>query len=341
MKVYDTIIIGGGQAGLATAYFLRRIDVDYLMLDDKKHPGGAWLQTWNSLKLFSPTSYSSLPGWQMPKSANEYPTKDEFIDYITAYEKRYDFPIQRDTTVLEVIKEDAVFKVITDTETFYTKTVVSATGTAQNPFIPTYPNAADFSGTQIHSSEYKNTTSLTNKKVLIVGGGNSGAQILAEVSKVAKTKWVTLQPPSFLPPDVDGRYLFNQANAVYFNTSEKPKKASLSDIVQVAAVKEGLERDIFNAVRPFEAFYENGVIWENGEKEPFDVIIWCTGFKASLDHLQPLAIQKNNRIETNVTAQPGLWLVGYGNWTGFASATIYGVGKTAKDTAQEIKEFLS
>lgn len=346
MNIYDTIIIGGGQAGLSTAYFLRGSNLSYLILDDKKEPGGSWLNTWESLKLFSPTEFSSLSGWQMPKSKNEYPTKNEFIDYLKAYEKRYEFPVKRNTAVHNVKKENGIFKIETNQGNFYTKTVVSATGTAKNPYVPNYSNQRNFRGIQIHSVDYRHSDKFQDKKVLVVGGGNSGAQILAEVSKVARTKWITLEKPYFLPEEIDGRYLFQQANATYFKRDNQKEdiKASLSDIVQVEIVKDGLERNIYKDTRPFKSFYKHGVIWENGLKEVFDAVIWCTGFRSNLQHLKPLGVIKNNHINTEYTRvvmEPKLWLVGYGNWTGFASATIYGVGKTAKATAKELLAHLA
>jgi thioredoxin reductase len=346
-KLYDNVIIGGGQAGLSVAYFLKRANLDYVILDEQQSSGGSWLHTWDSLKLFSPSTYSSLSGWQMPQTKNEYPTKNEFIDYITAYEKRYDFPVQRNTIVKNVTKVDIYFKIETNQETIFSKTLVSATGTAKNPFIPHYPDSNLFEGQQLHSVDYKNTEDLENKKILVVGSGNSGAQILAEISKVAKTKWITLKDPVFLPKEIDGRYLFKQANERFFEGKKSPnqnQKVSLGDIVQIESVREGLDRNVFEDHRPFKAFFEDGVIWEDGTKENFDLVIWCTGFRANLNHLNSLNIIQNNRIDTNETRskkEPNLWLVGYGNWTGFASATIYGVGKTARKTAKEIIDLLN
>ena len=151
MKLYDVIIIGGGQAGLSVAYFLKRSALNYLILDDKKEAGGSWLQTWESLKLFSPTEYSSLSGWAMPKSKEKYPNKTEFLNYLSNYEKRYNFPVQRQAEVIQVKKENGIFKTITNIGVFYSKTLVSATGTARNHFIPKYPSRSLFSGEQIHS----------------------------------------------------------------------------------------------------------------------------------------------------------------------------------------------
>ena len=347
MKVYDVLIIGGGQAGLSIAYFLKRSLSNYLILDNQQKPGGSWLQTWDSLKLFSPADYSSLSGWGMPKTNEEYPTKTEFINYLNNYEKRYDFPIQRQTEVFEVEKEGRLFKTSTNKGVFYSKAVVSATGTARNHFIPDYPNKSIFMGDEIHSVNYTNSLPFKGKNVLIMGGGNSGAQILAEVSKVANTKWVTLSEPTFLPDDIDGRYLFNEATQKYLGKSDEGAKGdfsiSLSNIVMIKSVQEARSRNVLHAVRPFKDFYKNGVIWNDGTKEQFDAIVWCTGFKASLNHLKLLNIIENNKITTENTRslkEPNLWLVGYGNWTGFASATIYGVGKTARHTVKEIIDVL-
>lgn len=346
-KTYETIIIGGGQAGLSMAYFLRRSKIDYLILDDSEVPGGAWSKTWDGLKLFSPSEFSSLSGWRMPKSENEYPTKDEFINYLTEYEKKYEMPIQRPVRVDAVIKKGDHFEISTNQGIYKSLTLVSATGTAQCPFIPEYPHQAEFTGEQIHSVNYRTPIDFAGQKVLIIGGGNSGAQILAEISLVADAKWVTLTEPNFLPKEIDGRYLFNQATAKYQQMLKGEKteqrKASLSDIVMVESVRDAEKRGALGSVRPFKEFYTDGVIWDNDEKEPFDTVIWCTGFKANLEHLKSLEIIKNGRVRTKGTQSieiEGLWLVGYGNWTGYASATIYGVGKTARETAKQIEHYL-
>lgn len=342
-KIYDVIVIGGGQAGLSMGYFLRRNKIDFLILDDQERAGGSWLQTWDSLKLFSPAEYSSLSGWRMPKTAAEYPTKQEFIKYLSDYELRYNFPVQRNTSVLKVEKYNALFKIDTSKGIFYSKTLVSATGTAKNPYIPYFLNINEYSGTQVHSAEYKNADDLLGKKVLIVGGGNSGAQLLAEVSKVATTKWVTLKEPHFLPDEIDGRYLFNEATKKYLAKGDEQTDSkfnvSLSNIVMIESVREARSRNVLQADRPFKFFTKNGVIWKDGSEEKFDAVIWCTGFRANLKHLENLNITEHNKIatlETRSILEPNLWLLGYGNWTGFASATIYGVGKTARDAVKEI-----
>jgi len=344
-EVFDVIVIGGGQSGLACGYYLRRTKLNYLILDEQQKPGGAWNHTWDSLKLFSPADHSSLPGWMMPKDQTEYPGKDHVLNYLKEYEQRYKLSVKRPVHILNVTKDQELFKIETHAGIYYSKALVSATGTWKKPYIPNYKGVNAYEGQQLHSAFYKTPNQLKGNKVLIIGGGNSGAQILAEVSKTHDTTWVTLKTPKFLPDDVDGRYLFEFATRQYKARLEGKAiepAGSLGDVVMVDSVKEARNRGVLNAKRPFEAFYKRGVIWKEGSKEEFDTVIWCTGFKAALDHLQGLVASQSN-IHTELTRAkevPGLWLVGYGSWTGFASATLIGVGRTARQTVKEIQEFL-
>ncbi|MHC2990962.1 pyridine nucleotide-disulfide oxidoreductase [Pontibacter sp. HJ8] len=346
--IFDTIIIGGGQSGLACAYYLRRTKLRYVLLDDQPAPGAAWRSGWDSLTLFSPAAFSSLPGWLMPESRQQLPGREEVIAYLTAYENRYSLPVERPVHVQDVCYRDGIFELKTPKKTYHARTVISATGTFRKPFIPDYPGYSKFKGLHLHSSEYKNPDQVAGKRVLIVGGGNSGAQILAEVSRVADTKWVTLEEVTYLPDDVDGKVLFDQATARYYamQKGEQPdlSRYSLGSIVMVPPVKEARARGVLKTVRPFAQFYETGVVWPDGKKEETDAVIWCTGFGYALDHLACLHLLiEKGKIEvegTRAVQQPGLWLVGYGNWTGFASATLIGVGRSARQTAAEVEEYL-
>ncbi|WP_018478689.1 ArsO family NAD(P)H-dependent flavin-containing monooxygenase [Pontibacter roseus] len=347
--LYDTIVIGGGQSALACAYYLRREKLAYVLLDDQPVPGGSWSCYWDSLTLFSPAAFSSLPGWLMPESEREFPSRDEVVAYLTQYENRYSIPVERPVRVQEVCFQEGVFEIRTDKGTYHSRTVISATGSFQQPFIPEYAGADTFRGTQLHSAQYRNPEPFQGKKVLLVGGGNSGAQILAEVSKVANTKWVTLEEVTFLPDDVDGRVLFDQASARYYALQKgqdlDATQLNVGNIVMVPPVKEARDRGVLHTVRPFVRFYAEGVEWPDGTKEKMDAVIWCTGFRNVLGHLECLHLQEEaGKIPvkgTRALEQPGLWLVGYGSWTGFASATLIAVGRTARQTAAEIRDYLS
>ncbi|MCF2442583.1 ArsO family NAD(P)H-dependent flavin-containing monooxygenase [Dyadobacter sp. CY345] len=348
MEMYDLIVIGGGQSALACAYFLRRAGLKYIILDDQPQGGGAWQHTWDSLTLFSPAEYSSLPGWMMPKSENEFPSKLEVLDYLSAYQERYQIRIQHGVKVTDVQKNGTVFTVISDQGEYQSRAVISATGTFQNLFIPEVPGKDLFKGHQLHSAQYKNAEPFKDKNVLIVGAGNSGAQILAEVSKVAKTVWAAQNTPEYLPDDVDGRVLFDVASAKYNAMKEGkefvPSQYNIGNVVMVPTVKEARSRGVLETRETFKEIYENGVVWQDDSRQPFDAIIWCTGFGFATGHLRGLGIlQEKGKTDCEGTRSvdvEGLWLVGYGSFTGFASATLIGVGRSARQTVSEIVEYL-
>lgn len=348
MEEFDVIIIGGGQSALACAYFLRRTDHSYIILDDQSHAGGAWQHGWDSLTLFSPSEYSSLPGWMMPKSQSKFPTKDEVISYLTAYEERYKIQVRRPVEVNAVHINGQEFDLDTSSGTYRCKALISATGNWHHPIIPDVPGKKSYQGTQIHSAQYKNADDFIGKRVLIVGNGNSGAQILAEVSKVATTVWAVQKEPEYLPDEVDGRVLFDIASAKYHALQSgknfDAKQYNLGNIVMVPSVVDARERNVLHYRKTFQSMTPTGVIWEDGTTEDFDAIIWCTGFNPALDHLKFLGIMKDQQIETTETKskdQSGLYLVGYGNKTGFASATLIGVGRSARNTVNDITEYLN
>jgi thioredoxin reductase len=347
-EILDVIVIGGGQSGLACGYYLRRHKLNFLILDKEEKCGGAWLHAWDSLTLFSPAEHSSLPGWLMPKSKNLFPLKQEVIDYLCQYEKRYELPIERSITVENITSENKVFKVYTNKGIYFSKAVIAAAGTWNNPYIPKIKGRETFKGIQIHSANYKNPEEFRNLKVLVVGEGNSGAQIVAEVSKVTTVKWSTRKPPHYLPDEVDGFYLFNVATDKYNAEKEgKPFNAAnydLGNIVMVPPVKEARSRGVLISSGSFESMYENGVIWSDGTKEDFDSIIWCTGFGYTTSFLKNIVSADERGIvkteESKATEISGLWLAGYGSWTGYASATLIGINRNAKQTCNEIIEFL-
>ncbi|MDR3396173.1 MAG: ArsO family NAD(P)H-dependent flavin-containing monooxygenase [Pandoraea sp.] len=348
LRSVDTLVIGGGQSALATAYFLRRWQVNYVVLDDQASPGGAWQNAWPSLQLFSPAQWSSLPGWPMPGGEKHYPSRDDVVTYLRAYEARYAVPVVRPVKVTTVVAHSDGLRVQTDNGDWLARTVISATGSWRSPYVPTYVGQTSYRGRQMHSADYRGVDDLRGLRVLVVGGGNSGAQIFAEVSRVSEATWVTLTPPSYLPDDVDGRVLFERATARWQATQrglpDPYPDNGLGHIVMVPSVRAARERGDLHAVRAFERFVEDGVVWRDGTHSPVDLVIWCTGFRPALAHLHGLQIMDSNgRIRvsgTRAVDAPRLWLVGYGDWTGYASATLIGVMRSARATAQEVVAFL-
>jgi hypothetical protein len=201
---------------------------------------------------------------------------------------------------------------------------------------------------QLHSAEYRSPEPFRDRVVLVVGGGNSGAQILAEVSQVAEAFWVTLTEPRFLPDDVDGRVLFQRATERFLARQAgrliEDAPGGLGDIVMMPGVREARERGALDSVRPFVRFTETGVVWPEGNEMRVDAVIWCTGFGYALDHLAPLGIVEPDGTvavqRTCAVREPRLGLLGYGEWAGEASATLLGVGRYARSTVAEIADAL-
>lgn len=346
MEKFDVIVIGGGQSGLAVGYYLRRSGLSYIILDNQKEAGGAWLHTWKSLRLFSPAQWSSLPGMIMTGGSDYYPTRDVTIEYLKSYESKYNLPIRREQRVVSVARVNDGFQIKTSNSIFLAKAVVNATGSFGKPYLPDFLGANEFNGNIIHSSQYQTPETFEGKRVAIVGEGNSGAQILAEVSKVTGTIWITKKEPRFLPDHIDGRYLFDAATQMYEaqKAGRQFKPPSLGDIVMVDSVKEARGRKVLKSLPPFDYFTEDSLVWSDGHEEKIDVVIFCTGFKPTLQHVSNLnLVNADGKAETDGTRSKtvdGLWFVGYGNWTGFASATLIGVGRSAKKTVEEITEYL-
>ena len=271
------------------------------------------------------------------------------IDYLRRYEERYSLPILRPTRVDAVELASNGLLIRSGTETWLARAVVSATGNWRHPYVPPYPGREGFGGLQLHSANYVDALAFAGKRVLVVGGGNSGAQILAEVSAVTETVWVTERPPVFLPDDVDGRVLFERATERWRAQQEgRPVEdlpGGFGDIVMVPPVLDARARGVLHSRRPFSRFTASGVQWTDGAESAIDVVIWCTGFRPALAHLAPLGlVDDSGRVQVNGTrskSQPRLWLVGYGDWTGMASATLIGVTRTARNAAQEIDAFLA
>lgn len=345
----DVVVIGGGQAGLAAGYYLRRAGLDFVILDAQAHPGGAWQHGWDSLRLFSPVEYSPLPGWWMPRQEGQtYPTAGHVVKYLHDYQQRYEMPVHRPVRVSSIHAYGHGMRVETDHRTWHAAFVISATGTWDTPYTPAYPGATEFMGEQLHTVDYSCPERFHGQRVLIVGGGNSAAQIVAEVSTVAETTWVTRRPPRFMPDDVDGRVLFDVAT--HREAARKARTpatgvSGLGDIVLVPSVRAARDRGVLHPRPMFDRLTGEGAAWDDGTTEPYDAIIWCTGFRPTLDHLASLDMRRENGVPrvfgTRAVDEPRLHLLAYGDWTGFASATLIGAGRTAKEAVRDITSCLS
>ncbi|MFJ4916263.1 ArsO family NAD(P)H-dependent flavin-containing monooxygenase [Streptomyces sp. NPDC088726] len=348
----DVLVIGGGQAGLAIGYHLRRRRLDLAILDAQDAPGGAWRHTWDSLHLFSPAAYSSLPGRLMPtQPGREYPDAGHVVEYLNDYEQRYELPIHRPVRVRRVHRDGDRLRVETDKGIWSARAVVSATGTWWRPFLPATPGRHVFAGRQLHTTCYRRPSDFAGQRVVVVGGGNSGAQIAADLATHdgVDLTWVTRRPPRFLADDIDGRALFDAATArrraLDEGRTDTGGVTSLGDIVAVPPVRGARDTGLLKASPMFTRLTAGGIEWADGTRAAADAVIWCTGFRPALSHLAPLGLRgSRGHIPTHgtrATGEPRLHLLGYGDWTGPASATLIGVGRPARDAAAEIAGLLS
>ena len=357
MNVVDVCIIGGGQSGLAVGYHLRRharrggLDEQspsFVILDAPARPGGAWQNMWDTLHLFSPASYSSLPGWPMPAwSGEDNPDAAHVVKYLTAYEERYELPVERPVTVTAVRQDPAdrvrLLVEADDGRSWSGRRIVSATGTWRRPFWPHLPGAADFAGRQLHTVDHAGAGEFAGQQVLIVGGGNSGAQIAADLLETADVvTWVTRTPPRMLPDDVDGRVLFETATRAVQDRAAGIRNdgvGGLGDIVAVSSVRHARDHHGLRAEPMFDRLTPDGARWPDGDERPYDAVIWATGFRPDLRHLAPLGLPSDHGRprtgdpSTTAVDDERVLFVGYGDWCGPASATLIGVNRAAREVA--------
>ncbi|MFF4644514.1 ArsO family NAD(P)H-dependent flavin-containing monooxygenase [Streptomyces sp. NPDC001389] len=346
----DVVVVGGGQAGLAAGYHLRRLGIEHVILDAQTAPGGAWQYMWESLRLFSPAAYSSLPGRLMPvQKGRLYPDAAHVAAYLADYEKRYELPVQHGVRVDAVHDEGALLRVETGFGTWRARALVSATGTWSRPFVPALAGRHAFAGRQLHTVQYAGPAEFAGQRVVVVGGGNSGAQIAADLTGHAAVTWVTQRPPRYLADDIDGRALFDVATArrraLDEGRNDTGGVASLGDIVAVPPVRAARDAGLLAARPMFTSLTATGPQWADGTRQDADAVIWCTGFRPALAHVAALRLRgTRGHIPTTGTRaadDPRLHFLGYGDWTGPASATLIGVGRTARDAALDIRALLS
>jgi putative flavoprotein involved in K+ transport len=187
---FETVIIGGGQAGLAVGYHLARRDRRFVILDANQRIGDAWRKRWDSLRLFTPARYDGLPGWPFPAPAWSFPTKDEVADYLEAYAARFDLPVRTGVRVDGLSREADRYVVAAGKHRYEADNVVVAAGAYRRPRIPAFASELDSGIVQLHSSQYRDPSQLLEGGVLVVGAANSGAEIALEVSGDHRT-WLS------------------------------------------------------------------------------------------------------------------------------------------------------
>ena len=348
----DIAVIGAGQAGLSSAYHLRRLGLepgrDFLVLDRAPQAGGAWQYRWPSLTLSTVNRVHDLPGMSFAETAGGDASVRASIavpQYYAAYEEHFDLKVLRPAGVSVVCDRGERLRIESDRGLFSVRGLINATGTWEKPYIPAYPGAESFAGRQLHTRDYISPRQFAGQHVLIVGGGISAIQLLDEISQVTRTSWVTRTPPRFR----EGPFDEEAGRAAVALVEERvraglPPRAvvSVTGLPITPAIVAMRERGVLDRRPMFSAITPEGVVWEDGTRLAVDVILWCTGFRSALDHLAPLQLREESggilmsgRLATRVTRDPRVHLVGYG-----PSASTIGANRAGGAAARELTQYL-
>jgi putative flavoprotein involved in K+ transport len=348
---FDTIVIGGGQAGLATGYQLARHGLPFVILDAGERVGDSWRNRWESLRLFTPARYDSLPGLPFPAPASTYPTKDELADYLESYATSFDLPIRGGVKVDRLFKEGERFVVTAGDLRFEADNVVVATGAYHAPRVPTFASKLAPSILQMHSSQYRDPAQLRDGDVLVVGAGNSGAEIALDLAPHHRT-WLSGRDPGQEPtragslPDrlfvpvmwFMASRVVNVGNPIGRKVRDRfidpPRgiplgRARRKDILAAGIEKVPRTKD----VRGGSPMLEDGQILDVSN------VIWCTGFVPDYSWIDlPVVGENGYPTQTRgvVESQPGLYFMGLLFLSTLSSALVGGVGRDAEHIAAHL-----
>ena len=347
----DTVVIGGGQAGLAAGYYLARQGRDFVILDAHGRIGDSWRKRWDSLRLFTPACFNGLPGLPFPARGDHFPTKDEMADYLEAYAARFALPVQLGVRVDALTREGDRYLIAAGPRRLVANHVVVATGAYATPRVPTFAGQLDPAITQLHAADYRNPGQLRAGPVLVVGAGNSGAEIALELATPHPT-WLSGRDTGHIPSffarggltahvasvavrgmkllTVDtwpGRWLVRKARAfagghpVVRVRSKDLREAGAQRVPRVAAVIGG---------RPMLA---------DGRVLDVANVVWCTGFVREYHWIKlPVFDTKGDPVHHRgvVQSEPGLYFLGLPFQSSLLSGTVGGVGADAQYIAQQI-----
>ncbi|OFD39026.1 flavin-containing monooxygenase [Bacillus mycoides] len=342
----DIIIVGAGQAGLAMGYYLKQEGYSFLLLEAGNRIGDSWRNRYNSLQLFTPRAYSSLPGMTLIGEKNGFPYKDEIANYLEGYARHYKLPVQVQTEVLKIRKEKEVFELHTPTEILQSKKVIIASGGFQQPFIPSFSQHLSSHIFQIHSSQYISPLQIPKGRVLVVGGGNSGMQIAVELAKTHEVTMSISHPLTFLPLHLFRKSIFNWLEKIgllyaEINTKRGRWFQKRKDPIFGFEGKELIRNEAMKLWGKVVSASENNIMFQNGDTYRAQSIIWSTGFVQDYKWIEiEKAVNEKgfpNHIK-GISPVRGLYYIGLPWQSQRGSALICGVGKDAAYLLSEIKK---
>jgi putative flavoprotein involved in K+ transport len=353
---FETVIIGGGQAGLSVGYHLARQGRRFVILDANQRIGDPWRTRWDSLRLFTPARYNGLPGWCFPAPAWSFPGKDEVADYLEAYAARFDLPVRTGVRVDRLFREGDRYVVAAGRNRLEADHVVVAAGAYQRPRVPAYAAELDPSILQLHSSQYRNPSRLQEGGVLVVGAANSGAEIALEVSREHRT-WLSGRHPG-QEPYRPGSSRWDRLlipvvwfMATHVLTVKTPMGRAVRQKFQIGGGRHSRGLPLAR-IRPKD-LTAAGIervprttgtrggrpVLEDGRDLEVANVIWCTGSEPDFGWIDLRVLgEAGGPVHDRgiVGSEPGLYFVGLAFQYALTSSLVGGVGRDAKHIGEHI-----
>lgn len=345
-----TIVIGGGQAGLSVGYYLAKQGISFLILDAHNRVGDAWRTRWESLRLFTPAQYVRLPGLVFPKGRDSFPTKDQMADYVEAYAEHFGLPIQCGVRVTRLAKEGDHFVIEAGNLRYESDNAVVAMANYQEPKAPAFARELDPNIIQIHSHHYKNPSQLQEGGVLVVGVGNSGADIGIEVARTHET-WMSGKESGHIPFKIDTflartllfrliRFIGHHVLTLSTPVGKKARPKMLERATPLVRVK---PQDLLDAgikrVGKVAGVKDGQPLLADGNRLEVKNVIWCTGYEPGFSWIDlPVFDAHGEPIHERgiVKGVPGLYFVGLHFLYAMSSATVVGVGRDAAHVVEAL-----
>jgi putative flavoprotein involved in K+ transport len=342
----EVVVVGGGQAGLAIGYFLKRQGRDFTILEAHEEPAGAWRERWDSLRLFTPVRRNGLPGRPFPGDPGAYPGRDEVVAYLTDYARELDLPVELGSRVRAVrAGEEGGYVIELDDRTVRARQVVIATGPFQVPVVPSIAERFDAGVLQLHSTQYRRPDQIPAGSVLVVGGGNTGYQIAEELADTGRDVHLSVgarQTP--LPQRLFGRDLFDYLEATRLMrvpvTSRLGSRLQHRETLIGSSPRAARRHGIQLHGRAVEVAGSEVRFADGGSVSP-DAVIWATGFRLDHSFVELPIFDADGRVvhQRGVTSAPGVYFLGQ-LWQHTRGSALLGwVKDDAEFIAQRIAEF--
>ena len=339
---HDVVVVGGGQAGLVIGYHLAEQNRDFVILEAAPEPAASWRERWDSLKLFTPARYDSLPGFDFPGDPDRYPTRDEVAQYLTSYARHFRLPVELDSRAEAVRRSEAGYAVDVDDRTYEAGQVVVATGPFQVPFVP--PVTDQLAGVaQMHSASYRSPDSLPGRRVLVVGGGNTGFQIAEELAATREVHLSVGSRQTPLPQRILGRDLFwylDRTGLIRKTTASRIGRRMQGRDTLIGSTPRGIRRQHGVELHGRTVSADGGTVrFEDGSTLDVDAVLWATGFRVDHSWIELPVFDANGRLEHDrgVTACPGLYFLGL-SWQHTRGSALLGF---VKDDAEHIARHIA